>query len=89
LSHPDFKKDQEGKWEDKRIKKPEDFLNPGGNAYDTCGHGTHCVGLLRTIAPWADIYVARVAKDFESDLDPEVVAKVSRTCSVHQKTKMY
>jgi hypothetical protein len=38
----------------------EDFVNPTGNAHDICGHGTHCVGLLRQVAPQADIYVARV-----------------------------
>lgn len=76
LTHPDFKDDQAGTRENRRIKKPEDFLDPSGSAVDTCGHGTHCVGLLRLIAPEADIYVARVAKDFKGNLDPVVIAKV-------------
>ena len=76
ISHPDFKEDQSASRMNRRIKVPEDFLDPEGKAYDTCGHGTYCVGLLRRVAPEADIYVARVAKDFDSDLDPEVVAKV-------------
>ncbi len=65
----------------RRIKAPEDFLDVDGKAHDTCGHGTHCVGLLRTVAPEADIYVARVAKDFDGVLDPEVVARVCRMSS--------
>lgn len=76
ITHPDFKEDQSASRINRRIKVPEDFLDPEGKAYDTCGHGTYCVGLLRRVAPEADIYVARVAKDFDSDLDPEVVAKV-------------
>ncbi|KAH7378165.1 hypothetical protein BKA64DRAFT_251663 [Cadophora sp. MPI-SDFR-AT-0126] len=82
ISHPDFKEDQSASRWNRRIKAPEDFLNPEGKAYDTCGHGTYCVGLLRRVAPEADIYVARVAKDFDSNLDPEVVAKaINRACS--------
>lgn len=76
LSHPDFKEDQSASRMNRRIKPPEDFLDVGGKAHDTCGHGTHGVGLLRKVAPEADIYVARVAKDFDGILDPEVVAKV-------------
>ncbi|KAH7309953.1 hypothetical protein BKA65DRAFT_485176 [Rhexocercosporidium sp. MPI-PUGE-AT-0058] len=82
LSHPDFKEDQSVSRTNRRIKIPEDFLDVDGKAHDTCGHGTHCVGLLRKVAPEADIYVARVAKDFNGALKPEVVAKaISRACS--------
>ncbi|KAL5319282.1 hypothetical protein ACEPPN_012332 [Leptodophora sp. 'Broadleaf-Isolate-01'] len=82
LSHPDFKEDQSASRMNRRIKPPEDFLDVGGKAHDTCGHGTHGVGLLRKVAPEADIYVARVAKDFDGILDPEVVAKaIDRACS--------
>ncbi|KAG4434252.1 hypothetical protein IFR05_010271 [Cadophora sp. M221] len=82
LSHPDFKEDQSASRMNRRIKAPEDFLDIEGKAHDTCGHGTHGVGLLRKVAPEADIYVARVAKDFDGILDPEVVAKaINRACS--------
>lgn len=65
----------------RRIVKQEDFLKDAGDpsraeARDMCGHGTHCAGLLRKVAPAADIYVARVAEDFDSDLDDRVVAEV-------------
>jgi hypothetical protein len=59
-----------------RIKQVEDFLNPEGDAFDDCGHGIHCAGLLRKVAPEANIYIARVAKDGESNLNVELVAKV-------------
>ncbi|KAK3362512.1 hypothetical protein B0T25DRAFT_7881 [Lasiosphaeria hispida] len=63
----------------RRIKKRVDFLDPSGDATYTCGHGTRCVGLSSRVAPAADIYVGRVAQDFESGLDEQVVAKAIRT----------
>ncbi|KUJ11431.1 subtilisin-like protein, partial [Mollisia scopiformis] len=81
IGHPYFAADQAGKPSERRIKSCEDFLDPKGAAQDVCGHGTHCVGLLRKVAPEADIYVARVAKDFDESLDPEVVARaILRAC---------
>jgi len=59
-----------------RIKKRVDFLNPGGKAIDRCGHGTHCAALVNRIAPAADIYIGRVALDFKSGPNEEIVAKV-------------
>lgn len=59
-----------------RIKKTEDFLDSGGKGHDVCGHGTHCLGLLRKVAPEADIYVARVMKDFRGNPDPATIVKV-------------
>ncbi|KAH8667352.1 peptidase S8/S53 domain-containing protein [Tricladium varicosporioides] len=58
-----------------RIKKTEDFLDPSGKGHDVCGHGTHCLGLLRKVAPEADIYVARVMKDFRGNPDPKTIVK--------------
>lgn len=60
-----------------RIKKIVDFVDPSGNATDECGHGTHCVGLVNKIAPAADLYIGRVAKDFDSGLNTDIVATVS------------
>ncbi|KAE8443372.1 hypothetical protein EG329_001930 [Mollisiaceae sp. DMI_Dod_QoI] len=81
IGHPCFAVDQAGERSSRRIKNREDFLDPRGNAHDVCGHGTHCVGLLRKVAPEADIYIARVAKDFNGDLNPDVVAKaILRAC---------
>ncbi|KAK4243375.1 peptidase S8/S53 domain-containing protein [Corynascus novoguineensis] len=60
-----------------RIKKRVDFCDPNGkeSCRDRCGHGTHCTALINRIAPAADIYVGRVAVDFDSGLDENVVAK--------------
>ncbi|CZR60297.1 uncharacterized protein PAC_10193 [Phialocephala subalpina] len=81
IGHPSFAADQAGDFSSRRIKSREDFLDPGGNAHDICGHGTHCASLFRRIAPEADIYIARVAKDFDADLSADVVAKaILRAC---------
>jgi hypothetical protein len=57
------------------IRAVEDFLDPGGDGFDSYGHGTHCAGLLRKVAPEADLYIARVANG-DSGVDPIAVAKV-------------
>jgi subtilisin family serine protease len=68
-----------------RIKKRIDFLDPNGKgvARDECGHGTHCAALVNKIAPAADIYIGRVALEFDSGLDDNVVAKVSKKPTVY------
>lgn len=61
------------------IMERVDFLNEDPSrtdAHDKCGHGSHCAGLLQRVAPAADIYVARVAKDSTSKIDPQVVVNV-------------
>ncbi|GAB1312332.1 Subtilisin-like protein (Fragment) [Madurella fahalii] len=67
------------------IKRWEDFLRgepSRTNAHDMCGHGSHCAGLLRRVAPAGHIYVARVAKNFDLNLYDDVVAKViERACT--------
>ncbi|KAF8855730.1 subtilisin-like protein, partial [Acephala macrosclerotiorum] len=81
IGHPSFAVDQAGDFSSRRIKSREDFLDPEGNAHDVCGHGTHCASLLRRVAPEADIYIARVAKDFDEDLSADAVAKaILRAC---------
>lgn len=79
LTHPDFAEDQKQERQNRRIKKPEDFLDPANKGSDKCGHGTHCVWLLRKIAPEADIYVMRVADNFDTGVDGDVVAKINLT----------
>lgn len=61
-------------WE-KNVKQCKSWIDGEGDK-DVCGHGTHAAALLMRIAPEAQLYVARVVKDFESPLDPEIVAQV-------------
>lgn len=73
-----------------RIKKRVDFCDPNSKiaARDMCGHGTHCAALINKIAPAADIYIGRVAVDFDSGLDAEVVAKVRDEKTVAYSVKI-
>lgn len=49
-----------------RIRGWKDFVNSSSTAIDESGHGTHVVSLLMRVAPYADIYVARVARNINS-----------------------
>jgi subtilisin family serine protease len=74
LKNPSFK--------DPRIRAARSFAHgtEADHVQDEIGHGTHALGLLRSAAPCADIYVARVAQG--ETLDPNTyddIAKV-RTC---------
>ncbi len=61
-----------------RIKKRKDFLDPDrtNKCRDHDGHGTHCVGVIRTVAPEADVYVARVAVNRHQGPDCQAVIEV-------------
>jgi subtilisin family serine protease len=53
-----------------RIMAKRSFLmqdSPREQAKDMIGHGTHILGLLLKVAPYADIYVARITKSHEFD----------------------
>lgn len=63
----------------RRLKVWKDFVELGqGTPKDEEGHGTHVLSVLMQVAPAADIFVARVAKD-TSELQhaTETIAKVS------------
>ena len=70
LSHPDLKQ----QWE-KRGKEVKSWTVEDGDK-DTCGHGSHAAALLMRVAPEAQIYVARVVKDYKDTLEPENVSQV-------------
>lgn len=63
----------------RRIRKWKDYAVGGSTLRrDVDGHGTHVLSLVMKVAPTADFYVARVARDTD-DLSASVdnVAKVS------------
>jgi hypothetical protein len=63
----------------KRIKGRKSWVDDADdgddNITDEFGHGTHTTALLCSIAPEADIYIARVAKG-KTLHKPEYIAKV-------------
>jgi hypothetical protein len=61
-----------------RLKLWKDWIKDSPDPTDIAGHGTHIVSLIMTIAPEADIYVARVAEDRKGleGASGEIVAKV-------------
>lgn len=46
-----------------RVKGWKDFVDSADYWQDTHGHGTHLVSLVLTVAPKAEIYIARIARD--------------------------
>ena len=65
---------------DRRVKGTKSWIINEDADVDRCGHGTHGAALLMRIAPEAHIYVARIAKDRTSPLDPDSVAQVRFQC---------
>lgn len=61
-----------------RLVRWKDFVEDAKEPTDCNGHGTHLVSLIMKIAPEADIYVARVAKDpMGLSTASEAIAEVS------------
>ncbi|VUC37919.1 unnamed protein product [Clonostachys rosea] len=40
-------------------------------------HGSHIASLVQGLAPWASIYIARVARDEHTDISPAAFAEAS------------
>ncbi|KAF4979798.1 hypothetical protein FDECE_18004, partial [Fusarium decemcellulare] len=64
------------------IKDVKSFL-PGQDVgehddLDENRHGTHVVGILLNLAPWAHVYVACIKKGENSPMDPRCIAKAIR-----------
>lgn len=60
--HPSLSEDQQ--LANPRIKEARSFVHGTGphDIRDEIGHGTHALGLLLKVAPTAEIYVARIAR---------------------------
>jgi hypothetical protein len=69
----------------RRIKDWKDWVKDSPEPTDIAGHGTHIVSLIMTIAPDADVYVARVAEDRKGleGASDEIVAKVIPTWALY------
>lgn len=76
-NHPDIA----ARWSE-RIKGWRSWIRPDDASEDVSGHGTHAASLLMTAAPEADLYVARIAKDSKSSMDPRDVAQVDSDISL-------
>ncbi|KAK8092843.1 hypothetical protein PG999_014430 [Apiospora kogelbergensis] len=50
----------------RKVKGWTDFAGDSADPVDENGHGTHTVALVMKVAPAADIYVARIARDRDS-----------------------
>jgi hypothetical protein len=63
-----------------RIKENRSFVKGVSHMGESCGYGTHALTLLLTVAPQADIFVAKIAKDHKDGEDSvhaaEAVAEV-------------
>jgi subtilisin family serine protease len=69
-----------------RIKCWKDWVDDSADFEDCDGHGTHAVALTMKMAPAADIFIARVAKDREKlEGASDAVAKVSGMLVDHGK----
>jgi hypothetical protein len=69
-----------------RLKGWKDYIEDVTEPQDDDGHGTHIASLIMTIAPTADIYVARVARGGKDVGNiRENVAEVSFTRSKHEQ----
>ena len=71
ISHPDFASDNFG---------PHNCQDWTGTSatHDAVGHGTHAAGLVRRVAPEAELYIAKAFNSFNGDADtPRRVAEVS------------
>ncbi len=47
----------------RRVKQWKDWAEGSATPIDESGHGTHTLALTMKVAPLADLYVARIAKD--------------------------
>jgi hypothetical protein len=63
----------------RRVKGWRDWAEKSETPVDENGHGTHTLALLMKVAPMADLYVARIAKDRTSL--KSAVNSVSEVCS--------
>jgi subtilisin family serine protease len=72
--------------DDPRIKAGRSFVHgtESHDIEDKIGHGTHALGLLLKVAPFADIYVAKVAQQDSLDADSYDDIAKARSCMTKQ-----
>lgn len=69
-----------------RMKGWKDWVDSSITPQDCNGHGTHVVSLVMKVAPNADIFVARVAKDTEGlQHASENISEVNKSPELHPR----
>ena len=60
-----------------QVKQTKSWVGEKGDE-DTWGIGTHAAALVLRIAPASELYVARIARNPSSSVNPGNIAQVSR-----------
>lgn len=58
-----------------QVKQTKSWVGNKGDE-DSWGFGTHTAALILRIAPASELYIARIARDPASKIDPEDIAQV-------------
>lgn len=68
--------------EDGRIKARRDFMDSTDDCKDYYGHGTHVARLLLTLAPQAELYIAKVSNG--KSISPPDLFRIAEVCKILQ-----
>jgi subtilisin family serine protease len=85
LSHPDMT----AIYNSGRLQY-HDFVDNSASMKDLDGHGTHCTSILATLAPNAEIFVARVfQKSWADNSSVAIVTKVIQTSDSMERSNFW